>query len=58
MRLLIAFSVFPLLSGLCLDRPGCECKPKKVRKTKVSIIIGTNASSTQQLCSHAEVRAS
>lgn len=42
-------------TGLCLERPGCECKPKRTRKTKVSVIIGTNASSTFQMCSHAEV---
>ena len=42
-------------AGLCLERPGCECKPKRTRKTKVSVIIGTNASSTFQMCSHAEV---
>jgi len=39
--------------GLCLERPGCECAPKKTRHHKVNIVVGAN--STQQMCSTIEI---
>ena len=44
-----------LLPGLCLDRPGCECQPKKKRLRKVDVIIGTNSSSTSFLCTSVSI---
>ncbi len=41
--------------GLCLERPGCECQPKKKRQVLVDVIVGTNSSSTSQLCSTVRV---
>jgi len=44
-------------TGLCLERPGCECVPKKTRQVKVDIVVGVNSSSTTsgQLCSSIEI---
>ncbi len=38
-----------------MERPGCECQPKKKRQVVVDVIVGTNSSSTSQLCSTARV---
>ena len=42
-------------SGLCLERPGCDCTPKKVRHVPVEVIIGTNSSSTNFLCTTVDI---
>ena len=48
--------IFVNCLGLCLERPGCECQPKKRRKVLVDVIVGTNSSSTSQLCSTVQVK--
>ena len=49
--------MFVSFTGLCLERPGCECVPKKTRQVKVDIVVGVNSSSTTsgQLCSSIEI---
>ncbi|TRY68701.1 hypothetical protein TCAL_15106 [Tigriopus californicus] len=47
--------VVPRCTGLCLERPGCECQPKRKKYTKVDIIVGTNSSATFQLCSTVQI---
>ena len=42
-------------SGLCLERPGCECVPKKTRQVKINIVMGVNSSSTLQVCSSIDI---
>ena len=42
-------------SGLCLERPGCECIPKKTRHVKINIVMGVNSSSTFQVCSSIDI---
>ena len=51
------FCMFGSFTGLCLERPGCECVPKKTRQVKVDIVVGVNSSSTTsgQLCSSIEI---
>lgn len=34
-----------------MERPGCECVPKKTRHVRVDFVMGVNASSTAQVCS-------
>jgi len=41
--------------GLCLERPGCECVPKKRRHVQVEVIVGTNSSISGFLCSTMQV---
>ena len=43
------------ISGLCLERPGCTCVPKKSRHIKVDIVVGINSSSVDQMCSSYEI---
>ena len=47
------FSIF--VTGLCLERPGCTCVPKKSRHIKVDIVVGINSSSVDQMCSSYEI---
>ena len=44
-----------IFSGLCLERPGCECVPKKTRQVKINIVMGVNSSSTLQVCSSIDI---
>ena len=44
-----------IFSGLCLERPGCQCVPKKTRQVKVDIVVGVNSSSTSLVCSSIEI---
>ena len=43
------------VAGLCLERPGCTCVPKKSRHIKVDIVVGINSSSVDQMCSSYEI---
>ena len=46
---------FFYIAGLCLERPGCECVPKKTRLVKINIVMGVNSSSTLQVCSSIDI---
>ncbi|CAB4054239.1 unnamed protein product [Lepeophtheirus salmonis] len=47
------FVVVPRCTGLCLDRSGCSCIPKKKRHTKVDVVINVNNSS--QVCAEVKI---